>query len=115
MSIITEVFEYGKVWYPPTILLQTLDKVKHFEVREDDLIIVSYPRSGTHWMMELILLIQQDGNVENIKREEHQNREFTFVLPPDFNTCAVDLLVTCPSPRTYLPWSISSSSGLDKK
>lgn len=56
---------------------------------------------GTHWMMELMLLIQQNGRLENVKRHVCLNREFTYALPPDFKTCAVDLLVTCPSPRFY--------------
>ncbi|KAJ8035125.1 Sulfotransferase family cytosolic 1B member 1 [Holothuria leucospilota] len=46
MPIITEAFEYDQVWYPTTVVPDTLDKLKTFEVREDDLILASYPKSG---------------------------------------------------------------------
>ncbi|XP_044522212.1 sulfotransferase 2A1 [Gracilinanus agilis] len=38
-----------------------------FEVRNQDVIIVTYPRSGTHWMIDIISLIYSKGDATWIK------------------------------------------------
>lgn len=35
---------------------------QNFLVKDDDVIIVSYPRSGTHWMIEIVSLIVSKGD-----------------------------------------------------
>lgn len=96
--------EYDGVYFPPFIQRHVLDQLKTFEVRKDDLILVTYPKCGTHWMMEIILLIQQDGHVEKIKREldAAMQGDLCFSLPPDFKTSVADVLAKRPSPRFYI-------------
>ncbi|XP_036026468.1 bile salt sulfotransferase-like [Onychomys torridus] len=44
--------------------------MQNFLVKDDDVIIVSYPRSGTHWMIEMVSLIVSKGDptwVQSVK------------------------------------------------
>ncbi|KAJ8040076.1 Sulfotransferase family cytosolic 1B member 1 [Holothuria leucospilota] len=100
----TQAFEYDGVWYAPRVMsCQILDRLKTFEVREDDLILTSYQKSDTHWMQKILLLIQQDGHVNKIKREVDPslNGDIAFRVPPDFRKSVADSLAKCPSPRFY--------------
>ncbi|XP_022083514.1 sulfotransferase family cytosolic 1B member 1-like [Acanthaster planci] len=38
-----------------------LEALKSFEVRDDDVFIFTYPRSGTHWVSEIVHYILNDG------------------------------------------------------
>ncbi|XP_072029691.1 sulfotransferase 1C2-like [Amphiura filiformis] len=46
----------------------TLVDMKTFEVREDDVFIVTFPKSGTHWLMEIVYLLLANGELSKIKR-----------------------------------------------
>ncbi|XP_076427653.1 3-beta-hydroxysteroid sulfotransferase-like isoform X4 [Peromyscus maniculatus bairdii] len=41
---------------------ESLSFAQNFLVKDDDVIIVSFPRSGTHWMIEMISLIVSKGD-----------------------------------------------------
>ena len=40
---------------------QRMDEVARFELRNDDLFIVTYPKCGTTWMQQLVKLIRARG------------------------------------------------------
>ncbi|XP_038071119.1 amine sulfotransferase-like [Patiria miniata] len=46
---------------PYVVPLSTIEALKTFEVRDDDVCVVTYPRSGTHWMTEIVSFILNDG------------------------------------------------------
>lgn len=46
MAIITNTFEYDGVWYPPFVRPHILDRIRSFEVREDDLILSTFSKCG---------------------------------------------------------------------
>lgn len=46
LAALTQAVEYEGVWFPPLVLPHCLEKVKTFEVREDDLILTTYPKCG---------------------------------------------------------------------
>ncbi|PIK35322.1 putative sulfotransferase 1C2 [Apostichopus japonicus] len=103
LAALTQAVEYEGVWFPPLVLPHCLEKVKTFEVREDDLILTTYPKCGTHWMKEVLRLMQHDGHVEKIKRETDpsKNGDLSFALPPDMKRCVSDGIAASPSPRIY--------------
>lgn len=46
LEMINYELEYEGVWFPPVVRPHCLEKLKTFEVREDDLILATYPKSG---------------------------------------------------------------------
>ncbi|XP_072050302.1 sulfotransferase 1C3-like [Amphiura filiformis] len=61
----------------------TLEALKTFEVREDDVFIVTYPKSGTHWLMEIVYLVLTNGEMDKINRcMMEQGLEFTMCAGP---------------------------------
>nr|XP_006814793.1 PREDICTED: estrogen sulfotransferase Ste2-like [Saccoglossus kowalevskii] len=44
-----------------------VDKIRRFQVRSDDIFVITYPKSGTTWMKELVPLVLNGGDIEAIK------------------------------------------------
>ncbi|CAG2166188.1 unnamed protein product [Oppiella nova] len=44
-----------------------LGKIKNFQVREDDIWLATYPKSGTTWTEEILSLIANGGDIEKVK------------------------------------------------
>ncbi|XP_077996013.1 sulfotransferase 1B1-like [Glandiceps talaboti] len=42
------------------------ERVKKFQVRQDDVFLITYPKSGTHWLTQVITLVLQNGNTNDI-------------------------------------------------
>ncbi|KAK2501754.1 hypothetical protein MC885_012872 [Smutsia gigantea] len=49
-------------------------QVESFETRPDDLLISTYPKSGTTWVSEILDLIYNNGDVEKCKRDAIYHR-----------------------------------------
>ncbi|XP_076427729.1 sulfotransferase 2A8-like [Peromyscus maniculatus bairdii] len=47
------------VHFPPEIIRETHET---FMVRDGDIFMVTYPKSGTHWLIEIVCLIQSKGD-----------------------------------------------------
>uniref|UniRef100_A0A8L2UQC0 Sulfotransferase n=1 Tax=Rattus norvegicus TaxID=10116 RepID=A0A8L2UQC0_RAT len=54
-----EGIPFPAFWFSKEILENSCKK---FVVKEDDLIILTYPKSGTNWLIEIVCLIQTKGD-----------------------------------------------------
>lgn len=45
---------YDGIWYPGNIPKAALDKVKQFQFRDTDVVLATYPKSGTTWMTAIL-------------------------------------------------------------
>ncbi|XP_072050427.1 sulfotransferase 1B1-like [Amphiura filiformis] len=79
------------IMYPPYVTRETLERMKNYETREDDVWIVTYPKAGTHWIREIVSLIYVDGEVEAIDRNE-------YCRPLEFGDMLIDKQ---PRPSSY--------------
>ncbi|KAM6220360.1 sulfotransferase 1B1 [Rhynchocyon petersi] len=83
------------------------ENTEKFLSRPDDIIIVTYPRSGTTWLSEIMDMILNDGDVEKCKRNFITARvPMLELFLPEQRTAGVEQLEKNPSPRlvkTHLP------------
>ena len=60
-SFITSHQRIDGILYPPFVDKDHLEKLKSFKLRPEDVFIVCYPKSGTHWLMKIVSLIMHNG------------------------------------------------------
>ncbi|KAL4220600.1 Sulfotransferase 1C2 [Mactra antiquata] len=88
---------------PPDIL----DAVKDFEIRNDDVIIATYPKAGTTWLQEITWLIMNDANFEEARQTQVYFRSpFLEFKDTVLNEVGIELANPMKSPRvikSHLP------------
>ncbi|XP_038636597.1 sulfotransferase 1C2-like [Scyliorhinus canicula] len=90
----------------PAWVADNWETVKNFQAKPDDLLIATYPKSGTTWIQEIVDLINQNGDVKMCKRAAVYERIpfLEFFMSP-FPT-GIELIEKMASPRvmkTHLP------------
>lgn len=84
--------------------ISDLSIYKKFEAREDDVIIASFPKSGTTWVQELVYVIRNDCNFDDASTASIEER-IPFI-ENDFP--GIDFVKNMKAPRTlktHLPLS----------
>ncbi|XP_074623218.1 amine sulfotransferase-like [Acropora palmata] len=96
-------------YYEPNVDKNFEEDLSRFETREDDIFIVTYPKSGTTWVQEIVWQIYHNGEVskESIeKRYAHFEKCQLCMKPGDEPAVA---LSSRPSPRlikSHLPYHV---------
>ncbi|XP_067655607.1 sulfotransferase 1B1-like [Haliotis asinina] len=81
--------EVGENRIPPDFPEDVIQEVPKLKIRDDDIVIANWMRSGTHWVFEMISMLL-NGNTETIpKKKEDHMMEYQ----------PIRLLDTLPSPR----------------
>ncbi|XP_012515302.1 PREDICTED: sulfotransferase family cytosolic 1B member 1 [Propithecus coquereli] len=87
--------------------------VESLEAQPDDLLISTYPKSGTTWISEILDLIYNNGDADKCKRDAIYNRVPTIELIIPGIISGVEQLKNLQSPRlvkTHLPVQLLPSS-----
>ncbi|XP_022238780.1 sulfotransferase 1C4-like isoform X2 [Limulus polyphemus] len=109
-----DVYYYNHFSLPSFALRFLESKVSNFEAKEDDIYLVSYPKTGTTWAQELVYIINSDLNFSAAKSTP-LNERFPYLEMLDLEDTRVENM---PSPRyikTHFPYSLLPSSILEKK
>ncbi|XP_038070691.1 sulfotransferase 1C2-like [Patiria miniata] len=81
--------------FPASVQPSNLEALKTFEVRDDDVYVFTYPRSGTHWLGEIMQYILHDGKGDYDRTFMTNGLEFTITDDP------IQLEGVTPGYKTY--------------
>ncbi|XP_071511568.1 sulfotransferase 1C4-like [Diadema antillarum] len=101
------------IWYPSVVLKSSIEGLRSFEVRPDDVWVITFPKSGTHWIIEIVALILNEGYPEKVDRTLLSSAAEMINMEQKFPTKKEDLanldmspfldvIDKAPSPRVIL-------------
>ena len=117
-DVYTPVSERGQSYFRtipgdvivPAAFEKFRDRFKNWQVRPDDVYVLTFAKNGTTWTQELVWLIQNDCNFEEAKTV-HLDKRFPFMdlpvildfikheLPPPMQDDVLKKMEDMPSPR----------------
>ncbi|XP_033119912.1 sulfotransferase 1C2-like isoform X2 [Anneissia japonica] len=119
------LWEYEGVPLMKDVTPEVLKNIKDFDVRDDDIWLCTYPKSGTHWLMQIIQLLRFDSDFEKVLErgfKDSQLLEHFFPTPitTQYGTTSYGYKYyeQLPSPRlvvTHLPLKLLPRQVFEKR
>ncbi|XP_055994929.1 sulfotransferase 1A1 [Sorex fumeus] len=97
---------------------EAMGPLQSFQARPDDLLISTYPKSGTTWVSEILDMIYQGGDLEKCHRAPIFIRVPFLEFKAPGLPSGMDTLKDTPTPRllkTHLPLTLLPQTLLDQK
>eukprot|EP00057_Strongylocentrotus_purpuratus_P034101 XP_793921.2 PREDICTED: estrogen sulfotransferase-like [Strongylocentrotus purpuratus] len=69
IDLFSKTHEYKGVTFYKTAMPEIYESLDTWETRPDDVYVITYPKSGSHWIMEIAHLIMNDLQADKINRE----------------------------------------------
>ncbi|XP_028836819.1 sulfotransferase family cytosolic 2B member 1-like [Denticeps clupeoides] len=97
-------------------IVHSEESLKHFETfefRDDDVLALTYPKSGTTWMQEILPLLMNGGDTSPVKTVPNWDR-----VPWLEELRAAEVLSSMPSPRimvSHMPYHLMPKSLFSSK
>ncbi|XP_070572983.1 sulfotransferase 1C4-like [Ptychodera flava] len=99
----SEGFHYyeGVLFYDGLLPASSLDAARKLKVREDDVFVMTYPKSGTTWLQQIVSLIRNSDDISSTDEVPLTKRvPFLEVVPPGEERIPISkVLDTMESPR----------------
>ncbi|XP_006626381.1 amine sulfotransferase-like isoform X1 [Lepisosteus oculatus] len=114
-----QMLDYTLVPYKNFLLIsnihsaEDLDQLQKCEIRDSDIFVVTYPKSGTIWMQQILTLIEAGGDLSATQNQTTSDR-----IPWIELKGKVHDFVAAPSPRirvSHLPYNILPEALRQKK
>ncbi|XP_035700326.1 amine sulfotransferase-like [Branchiostoma floridae] len=97
--------EYKGILFPVIVPEEALDVMPDYPVRDDDIFILTYPKSGTNWIMEVVKKVMNAAG-KMATPDEHSTWCIEMYVPGKDEKPRHVLAMDSPSPRiihTHLP------------
>uniref|UniRef100_A0A8C6Y4H2 Sulfotransferase n=1 Tax=Naja naja TaxID=35670 RepID=A0A8C6Y4H2_NAJNA len=70
-------------------------RIQCFQAKPNDILLCTYPKSGTTWIQEIVDMIQQDGDLQKCQRAPVHYRHLFIEWARPFQPNPKDCLVSC--------------------
>ncbi|KAJ8040142.1 Sulfotransferase family cytosolic 1B member 1 [Holothuria leucospilota] len=115
---ILELHKFEGVRFYHLVGPENVARVREFETREDDIVISTYSKSGTHWIYEIVQLIRAKGHLEKIDRSQMLSSTIEVFYIPECTRPTYEIVNEKKSPRvitTHLPWQFLPKQVTEQK
>ncbi|XP_040206228.1 amine sulfotransferase-like [Rana temporaria] len=121
MAAITSVPRNSNLyWYKGFCFLKEMmspefiDSLQDFKIRDDDVFLITYPKSGTIWSQQILSLICSEGHRNGTEKIETTERvpwlEFRALNPDvDYNSCPSPRLFGSHLSETFIPRGLKNT------
>ncbi|XP_075453806.1 amine sulfotransferase-like isoform X3 [Ascaphus truei] len=109
------MFKHRGIYFPTEFIVpEYIDSLEHFEIRESDVFLVTYPKSGTIWTQQIMSLIFNEGHRNGTESIDNNARvPWLEIKYPtmDYNSRPSPRLFTSHLPYFLMPNDLRNKKG----
>ncbi|XP_066294214.1 sulfotransferase 1B1-like [Branchiostoma lanceolatum] len=100
-----EFWAYKETHFPPNVTKEALEALPDFQIRDDDIVVASYPKTGSNWLLGIVCKLLRSAGKTEESAESLLTGPMEMTLPTAEHAGYVTLAAK-PSPRivkTHVP------------